>query len=44
MPDLPGCIATANNVKQKDSNVAIRLHLEDRLEAGEEIPQFQSAL
>jgi predicted RNase H-like HicB family nuclease len=40
-PELQGCYTQGQTYEEVMSNIkdAIRLHLEDRLEAGEEIPQ-----
>lgn len=43
-PELQGCYAQGETYEEALGNIkdAIRLHLEDRLEAGEEIPQPES--
>ena len=43
-PELPGCYTQGETYEDALENIkdAIRLHLEDRLEAGEEIPQPES--
>ncbi|MEW6353686.1 MAG: type II toxin-antitoxin system HicB family antitoxin [Pseudomonadota bacterium] len=40
-PELQGCYSQADSYERALENIrdAMRLHLEDRLEAGEEIPQ-----
>lgn len=43
-PELQGCYAQGGTYEEVLENIkdAIRLHVEDRLEAGEEIPQPES--
>lgn len=43
-PELQGCYTQGDTYEQVSDNMkdAIRLHLEDRLESGEEIPQSES--
>ena len=43
-PELQGCYTQGDTYEQVSENMkdAIRLHLEDRLESGEEIPQSES--
>ena len=43
-PDLQGCYTQGGTYEEVLENIkdAIRLHVEDRLEAGEEIPQPES--
>jgi len=43
-PELQGCYTQGNTYEEVLENIedAIRLHVEDRLEAGEEIPQAES--
>ena len=43
-PELQGCYTQGNSYEEALENIkdAIRLHLEDRLEAGEEITQPES--
>ena len=42
-PDLQGCCTQGSTYEEALANLedAIRLHIEDRLESGEEIPQFE---
>jgi len=43
-PELQGCYTQANTYEEALENIkdAIRLHVEDRIESGEEIPQAES--
>ncbi len=43
-PELQGCYSQGDTYEEVLENIrdAIRLHIEDRLEAGEEIPQSES--
>jgi predicted RNase H-like HicB family nuclease len=43
-PELEGCYTQGNTYEETLENIkdAIRLHVEDRLESGEEIPQPES--
>jgi len=43
-PELEGCYTQDETYEEVLKNIrdAIRLHIEDRLESGQEIPQFQS--
>lgn len=43
-PDLQGCYTQGDTYEEVLGNIkdAIRLHIEDRLETGEEIPQAES--
>jgi len=43
-PELQGCYTQADNYEEALENIkdAIQLHVEDRLQSGEEIPQFDS--
>lgn len=43
-PELQGCYTQGNTYEEVLANIkdAIRLHIEDRLECGEEIPQAES--
>lgn len=43
-PELQGCYTQGDTYEEALENIkdAIRLHIEDRLEAGEEIPQPES--
>jgi len=43
-PELQGCYTQADNYEKALENIkdAIQLHVEDRLQSGEEIPQFDS--
>jgi len=43
-PELQGCYTQGDTYEEVLENIkdAIRLHMEDRLEAGEEIPQAES--
>ncbi|MFY9268727.1 MAG: type II toxin-antitoxin system HicB family antitoxin [Candidatus Manganitrophaceae bacterium] len=43
-PELQGCYTQGESYEEALKNMkdAIRLHVEDRLEAGEEIPQLES--
>lgn len=43
-PELQGCYTQGNTYEEVLANIkdAIRLHIEDRLEGGEEIPQAES--
>jgi predicted RNase H-like HicB family nuclease len=41
VPDLPGCVTTANTVEELERNIreAIELHLEGMMEDGEPVPE-----
>ena len=43
-PELQGCYSQGDSYEEAMENIrdAIRLHLEDRLESGEEVPQLES--
>ena len=43
-PELQGCYTQGNTYEEVLENIkdAIRLHIEDRIESGEEIPQAES--
>ena len=43
-PELQGCYAQGDTYEEALVNIkdAIRLHIEDRIESGEDIPQFES--
>ena len=43
-PELPGCYTQGDTYEEALENIkdAIRLHVEDRMESGEEIPQPES--
>lgn len=43
-PELQGCYTQGNTYEEALENIkdAIRLHIEDRIESGEEIPQADS--
>ena len=43
-PELQGCYSQGDSYEETMENIrdAIRLHLEDRLESGEEVPQLES--
>ncbi|MCK4599337.1 type II toxin-antitoxin system HicB family antitoxin [Candidatus Bipolaricaulota bacterium] len=43
-PELQGCYTQGSTYEEALKNVkdAIRLHVEDRIEAGEEVPQVES--
>jgi len=43
-PELQGCYTQGNTYEEALENIkdAIRLHVEDRIESGEEIPQAES--
>ncbi len=43
-PELQGCYSQGNTYEEVLENIedAIRLHIEDRIESGEEIPQAES--
>jgi predicted RNase H-like HicB family nuclease len=43
-PELQGCYTQGDTYEEVLSNIkdAIRLHIEDRIESGEEIPQSES--
>ncbi|MBI4826540.1 MAG: type II toxin-antitoxin system HicB family antitoxin [Nitrospirae bacterium] len=43
-PELQGCYTQGDTYEEVSENIkdAIRLHIEDRIENGEDIPQFES--
>jgi predicted RNase H-like HicB family nuclease len=43
-PELQGCYTQGDTYEEALENIkdAIRLHIEDRIESGEDIPQFES--